>query len=110
MLRYLVVEISGKQFKVLPDLPLLVDYLGDIKTLENSKVLLKAEDEDIEVGTPYLNDKLTFSVLENLQGKKVRVATYKSKANTRKVVGFRKKMSKIALANDTKSTRKREKE
>lgn len=97
MLQYAIVEIAGKQYLASPDKPFLVNFLGDLKSLECDKVLLKSEGEKIEFGNPYLNYKLKFEVMEKVKGAKIRVATYKAKANTRKVRGSKPLFSKIKL-------------
>lgn len=95
-MRYAVVEIAGRQYKVVPNQPFTVDSLGEVKNFECDKVLLLAN-EKVEVGSPYLKEKLNFEVLENKKEPKIRVATYKAKANTRKVKGSRRAISKIVL-------------
>lgn len=96
-MNYIVVEIAGRQYKVNPGKPFLVDFLGDVKTFECDKVLLKSAGDKLEVGTPYLKEKAVFEVLESVRGEKIRVATYKAKANTRKVKGFRSLNSRVVL-------------
>ena len=98
MLNYPIVEISGKQFKVEKDQPFLVDYLGETKIFECDRVVLKVEDGKLSFGSPYLKEKLKFEVLGQVKSKKVRVATYHAKANTRKVKGAKALASKLMLA------------
>ena len=97
MFKYAVVEIAGRQYKVTPDVSFLVNFLGDVKTFECEKVLIKFEGEKLEIGKPYLKDKLTFEVEEKPVRGKIRVATYKSKANTRRVKGSKLIHSRIKL-------------
>lgn len=96
MLNYAICEISGKQYKVIPNQPLEVDLLEDLKTLE-VPVLLLLEDGKIKVGKPYLKEKLTLKLLENTKGEKIRVAKFHAKANYRKVTGSRPKRTKVIL-------------
>ncbi len=105
MLQYAVVEISGRQYKIAPGETFKVDYLGDVKTLECDKIIAINSDKGFSVGAPYLKEKLVFEVLETIKEKKIRVATYKAKANTRKVRGSRRTMSTIRLVEDKKSTK-----
>lgn len=98
MLNYAVVEISGRQFKVIPNTSFLVDFLGEeVKTLECDRVLMISDGEKLEIGTPYLKEKLTFEVLGAKKQTKIRVAKYHAKANTRKVKGSRRTLSEIKL-------------
>lgn len=98
MVNYIIAEISGKQFKITSNKPVEVDYLGDVKKIECDKVLLKCEDGKVELGTPYLKDKIVLEVLDEVVKKKIRVATYKAKANTRRVKGQKVLRNKIRLA------------
>lgn len=97
MLNYAVVEILGRQYKVAPQAVLTVDFLGDIKNFQCDKILLKVEDGKIALGTPFLKDKLLFEVIGQKKLAKIRVATYKAKANYRRVKGSRRRVSIIEL-------------
>lgn len=101
MLKYAVVEISGKQYKVTPSKTLVVDYLGDIKKFDCNKILLAAADGKLEIGKPYLKEKLTFEVLGS-EKRKIRVATYKPKVNYRRVKGSKIFLSKIKIQTKTR--------
>lgn len=97
MLNYVVLEVSGKQYKVLPNIPLIVDYLGeDLKKID-ANVLLTSEDGKLKLGEPYLKEKLSLDVLENVRGIKIRVAKFHAKANFRKVSGHKSKLTKVVL-------------
>lgn len=98
MLDYAVCEIGGKQYKILPNQSLVVDYQGeDIKKLEAS-LLLSSEGGKVKIGNPYLKEKLTLDVLEIVRGEKIRVAKFHAKANYRRVKGHRAKMTKVILS------------
>lgn len=101
MLKYAVVSISGRQYNIFPGIPLRVDYLGDVKTFECDKVLLMVSDTGILVGKPFLKEKLILDVLDNKLKTKIRVATYKAKANTRKVKGSTSISSFVKLHFET---------
>ncbi len=97
MINYAVVEIAGRQYKVKSGQEFLVDFLGDTQSFESDRVLLISEDGKLELGQPYLKDKLKFQVLGSVRGSKIRVATYKAKANVRRVKGARATYSKVKL-------------
>lgn len=97
MLNYAVCEINGKQVKVIPNRDIFVDFLGDVKTLSCDKVLLIKDGEELKIGKPYLKDVLDFDILETMKGAKLRVAKFHAKANYRRVIGSRQKLSKIKL-------------
>lgn len=94
---YAICEISGKQYKVVPNQPFEVDLQDmEVKKIEVG-VLLLAQNGNIKLGKPYLSDKLILTVLEQVRGKKIRVAKFHAKANYRRVVGHRAKMTKVVL-------------
>lgn len=98
MLNYAVLEISGKQYKVMPNQPLVVDFLGEnLKKIE-ANVLLTSEDGKIKLGNPYLKEKLSLDILENVRGEKIRVAKFHAKANYRRVTGHKSKLTKVVLS------------
>ncbi len=97
MLDFAVVEIAGRQYKVKPGQKLSVNFLGDVKSLDCDKVLLISEGDKLQIGSPYLKEKLAFDILASTRGKKLRVATYHAKANTRKVKGSRQYNSLVML-------------
>lgn len=101
MIDYAVCQISGKQLVVEPGKEITVPYLGEISGLECDKVILISEKSKISLGAPFLKEKLKFEVLGEANGKKIRVAFYKPKANHRKVTGHKAKFSKIRLAKST---------
>jgi large subunit ribosomal protein L21 len=97
MLKYAVVEIKGRQYKIAPDQILTTNLVGEDKAFECDKVLLLNIDGKLTVGNPYLKEKLKFEVIETTRGPKIRVAKHKPKANYRRVKGSRDSYSKIKL-------------
>lgn len=97
MLNYAVVEIKGRQYKVQPDTEFLVDFMGSQTSLSCDKVMMISDGDKLDIGTPYLSKTLDFEVLGEVKGKKIRVAKYHSKSNTRRVVGSRKKSTKLKM-------------
>ncbi len=95
MLDYAICEISGKQYKVLPNQPFEVDLLGKADKKIEALVLLMSENGKIEVGTPYLKDKIILDHLETVKAKKIRVAKFHAKANYRRVTGHRAKQTRL---------------
>ncbi|MFH0937003.1 MAG: 50S ribosomal protein L21 [Candidatus Daviesbacteria bacterium] len=106
-MNYAIVQIGGRQYLIKPNLPVEVDKLVEPgKKITVDKVLLLSQDNKVEVGKPYLKQSLEFEVLENVKKPKVRVATYKAKANYRKVKGQRREMSQIRLVETKKDVKK----
>lgn len=93
MINFLIAEINGKQYKIEPNKPFLVDKVEENKL--EAAVLCLSGDDKTELGTPYLKEKIKLEVLEQIKGKKIRVAKFHAKANYRKVTGSRPKYSKV---------------
>lgn len=95
MFKYAVCEIAGKQYRVVPDQPMEIDWQGtEVKEIQ-AKVLFMADDKKSEVGTPYLKDELTLEVSGEGKKRKIRVSKFHAKANYRRVIGSRAKFSKV---------------
>ncbi len=97
MLKYAVVEIKGRQYKIAPEEVLTTNLIGEEKSFECDKVLLMKVDDTLNIGAPYLKEKLKFEVIETTRGPKIRVAKHKQKANYRLVKGSRDSYSKVKL-------------
>ena len=91
---YAICEISGKQYKLVPNKPLKVDLLEGEKNIE-AAVLFLSEKGKVKIGTPYLKEKLILNFLENTKEDKIRVAKFHAKANYRRVTGHRAKKTSL---------------
>lgn len=83
-----------------------VDKLPNIKSIIVDKVLMIVNGAKVEVGMPYLKKTLNFDVLESIKLPKIRVAKYHAKANYRRIIGSRQKLSRIMLVKDQKAVKK----
>lgn len=97
MVNFAVLEIKGKQYKVIPGQKFLVDLTGEKQP--EMKVLMLSEDGKVKVGKPYLDSKLTLKVLEEKKLPKVRVAKFHAKANYRRVSGIRPRKTLVELVS-----------
>ncbi len=100
MKKYAVVKIGGNQYKVAEGDELEVDKIEGEKNkaFNLDEVLLLVEGEKIKLGQPLVvGAKVKATLLEQLKGKKIRVATYKAKSRYRRVKGFRPLLSKIKI-------------
>src|SRR4051812_40200258 len=95
-MNYAVVQISGRQYKVVPGKEILVDYLGEETKNLTAEVLLMSDGDKLDFGTPFLDKKLEFEVVGHTKDK-IRVAKYHAKANTRKVTGAKVFKTKVKL-------------
>lgn len=99
MQNYAIVEISGKQYKVVIGRELLVDRLNQssVEVVLN-KVLLLAENGTVKVGDPYVSGaKVLAKVLGEEKGDKIHVRKYKAKSRYRRHTGFRAKLTRIKI-------------
>ena len=97
MLDYAICEISGKQYKVIPNEPLEVDLLDTKKDVEVA-VLLLSDEGKTKIGTPYLKEKMLLKYLGEIKSDKIRVAKFHAKANYRKVTGHKSKLTKVVFS------------
>jgi len=95
MSNYAICEISGKQYKVVPGQNLEVDFLGEEGKDLEVNVLLLSDDGKLQIGSPFLKEKLTLKRVENIKGEKIRVSKFHAKANFRKTIGYRSKLTKV---------------
>lgn len=93
MTTYAVCHIGAKQYKIVPNVPFLVDR-QDEKKIE-ADVLLLADEKGIELGKPYLVEKISLQVQEGVSGSKIKVNKFHAKANYRRQTGLRPKYSKV---------------
>lgn len=98
MFDFAVVQIAGKQVIAVPGKEIIVPFLGEISEFDCDKVIMISDKDKVNLGAPFLKDKLKFEVLGEASGKKLRVAFYKPKANHRKATGHKSQFSKIRLA------------
>lgn len=94
MLNYAVCEISGKQYKVIPGKSFEVSLQKPSDQVEATALLL-SEDDNLKIGTPYLKEKISLKRVEDLKGTKIRVSKFHAKANYRKTIGYRSKLTKL---------------
>lgn len=97
-MQYNVIQIGSRQYQIEPGQVIEVDKLSpETKTLSVDKILLKVDGEKVSIGAPFLKEKMELEVLETVKKEKIRVATYKSKANYRRVIGQRAQMTKVKM-------------
>ena len=98
IIKFAVIRIGGKQYRVIENKEILVDKLTDIKKV-SPEVLLIVDGDKIEVGKPVLTKaKVTVKVLADIEkGDKIRVFKYKAKSRYRKTIGFRAKYTRLLV-------------
>lgn len=102
-MQYSVFELNGRQYLIEPGKTIEVDLLGADKTLKVDNVLLRVDDDKVDIGTPFLKESLELEVVGNIKKDKIRVAKFHAKANYRKVIGSRRQMTLLRLTESVKS-------
>ena len=100
MVMYSVVKTGGKQYLVKDGMEITVDLLDSEKGKKvELEALLKFDDEGktFELGDPFLKEKVSAEVIDNVLGEKIRIARFKAKSRERKVRGFRSKLTKLKI-------------
>lgn len=99
-MKYAVVSLGGKQYKVSEGDVLELQSLGlkanDSYTFDT--VLLVVDDKLRKIGTPHVSGaSVAATVVEAKKGQKIRVAKYKAKVRYRKVIGFRPTITTVKI-------------
>ncbi|MBN1666282.1 MAG: 50S ribosomal protein L21 [Anaerolineales bacterium] len=97
---YAIVESGGKQYKAVPGATIEVDRLkleaGD--QVELDQVLLVANEDEIQVGTPIVAGAIVkATVLEHIKGPKIIVFKYKPKERYRRKKGHRQQYTRLQV-------------
>jgi len=111
---YAVIKTGGKQYRVKPGDTIEVDKLPQEKGAYNfEEVLLVVSDKGLKIGKPFIKgESVSATILEQIKGKKIRVAKFKSKVRYRRVNGFRALLSRVKIdkvGNVTEVVKKPEK-
>lgn len=99
-MKYVVVEINGKQYKLNEDDVIEVEKMVGVKgdKINFEKILLFKEENDVKVGKPFVPGvKVKAEILEQFKGEKIRVAKFKAKSRYRRVMGFRPQLTRIKI-------------
>lgn len=97
---YAIVEIAGKQFKVVQDQKIFVNRLKDEEgaSVSFDTVMLKDHDGAVEIGQPYLaGAKVNATVLKHIKGDKVLVFHKKRRKGYQKMNGHRDYLTQIKI-------------
>lgn len=99
MSEFAIVEIAGKQYKVVAGQELIVDRLQIEKdSITFDKVLMLVVDGDTKIGTPYVAGvSVSAKVLAQEKGDKIYVVKFKAKSRYRRRTGFRAQQTRILI-------------
>lgn len=99
-MKFAIIETGGKQYKVFEGQKIKIEKLpiNEGEVFNFDKVLLKAENDNVLIGTPYLkNEKVEAKVLKQGRDKKKVVFKYHSKTRYRKKKGHRQHYSLVEI-------------
>lgn len=92
-MKYAVIEVDGKQIKVAPNTTFYVDKFvinKDKGEVIFEKVLL-AEDDNIKIGTPYVEGiEVVCEIGDKVKTEKVVAETFKAKSRYHRKIGLKK--------------------
>lgn len=95
---YAVIETGGKQYRVKEGDELYIEKLGVEGAVDFDKVILVGKDDEITVGTPYIEGaSVKATVIKEGKAKKITVFTYKPQKGYKRKIGHRQPYSKIKI-------------
>jgi large subunit ribosomal protein L21 len=96
-MKYAIIRINKKEFKVTEGKDFVVDYLSSAKI--EAEVLFYRDEEKILIGKPILeNVKIQLKVMADKEkGQKVDIFKYKAKSRYRKSAGFRPLLTRLSV-------------
>lgn len=101
-MKYAVIQIAGKQYRVTPGQELTINHL-DTEAGQNltvTDVLLTVDGEQLQLGTPLVKDaSVVLKVKSHDRADKVRVAKYKAKSRYRRVYGHRQPETTVEVVS-----------
>jgi len=91
-MKYAVIQLAGKQYKVAAGDKLTVNQLDEKEGSEMkvTDVLLQVEDGKVTVGAPLIKDaSVVLKVVAHTRAPKLRVSTYKAKSRYHRTLGHK---------------------
>lgn len=99
-MKYAIIALQGKQYRVEEGMELTVDRLAEDpdKVLTIADVLLVADGENVVVGQPKVeNAKVSAKILKHQRCEKIRVSVFKAKSRYRKTHGHRQEETVVKI-------------
>ncbi len=99
MAQFAIIETGGKQYKIVSGEKLKIEKLETTTGGEVSfdKVLLVADGDKVEVGTPYLKTTVAAKVVSEGRGVKKLIFKYHSKTRLRRRKGHRQPFTEVEI-------------
>ncbi len=99
---YAVIKSGGKQHRVIPGELLDLEKLDlpEGKSFDFDKVMLIADGDEIQIGTPYLKEgKVTAEVVSHGRAKKIRIIKFHRRKQYHKQAGHRQAFTKVKITD-----------
>ncbi len=97
--KYAIFETGGKQYQGIEGKTIAIEKIegeaGD--TVEFKEVLLRKDNEKIEVGQPYLQSRVKASIVKHTQGPKLIIFKFKRRKKSRVKKGHRQPHTVIRI-------------
>jgi len=94
-MKYAVIKLNGVQYKISEGDQFLVDHIEELPEL---KVLLFVDGDKCKIGNPTVKGvKVEMKIIEQVKGKKIKVAKFKAKSRYRKQLGFRASLTNVEV-------------
>ncbi len=100
IMKYAVVQIAAKQYRVSEGDELLVEKINAKKgdKIDFDQVLLTVADQQVQIGQPLVaKASVKAEILDQVKAEKIRVAKFRAKSRYRKVKGHRQSLTKIKI-------------
>ena len=98
--RYAIFQTGGKQYQAIEGKTVAIEKIeGEAGApLEFTEVLLrKLGDNNIEVGTPYLNSPIKASIVKQMRGPKLIAFKFKRRKKYKKKIGHRQPITVVRI-------------
>jgi len=102
-MKYAVIKLLGKQYRVSEGEKLVVDRLSQDELTKNQlktdQVLLVRTDKETKVGAPLVKGaSVTLKFVEEQRGEKIDIRQYKAKSRYRRHIGHRQEQTVLEVA------------
>jgi len=96
-MKYAVIRLQGRQYKVSEGQEVVVDKMNDLKL--EPETLLVADEKSVKVGKPLVKGaKVAIKVLSEMEkGEKVEIYKFKSKSRYKRHTGFRPQYTRVLV-------------
>jgi len=95
---YAVIETGGKQYRVQQGDEIYIEKLEAEGDIDFDKVVLVSKDDEMVVGTPYVNGAVVkATLLKTGKAKKLTIFTYKPQKGQKRKMGHRQPYSKVKI-------------